>query len=170
MDQRSLSRIEVFVFKAPWPAFCGPESSGNSCCGILKLTCKAGYSWAQGVLCADHKEIDLMKWSGFLHTIRHCRLDEAIEIVRRLSPEWEQTQREMVQMALLDLKAKLQGKVLSTHIQTDLRLRAAAAGNGLLSPGQMYYKPSRSLKHQQSWTELDMAELIDKSIAYYSIL
>ncbi|MNB71640.1 hypothetical protein D3C75_182130 [compost metagenome] len=169
MDQRSLSRIEVFVFKAPWPAFCGPESSGNSRFGILKLTCKAGYSWAQGLLCANDRDFDLMKWSSFLRTIRHCRLDEAIEIVRRLSPEWEQTQREMVQIALLDLQAKLQGKVLSAHIQTDLRLHAVAAGNGL-SPGQMYYKPSRSLKHPQSWTGLDMAELIDRSIAYCSIL
>lgn len=122
MEQRRLSRIEVFVFKAPWPAFGGLEISGSSRCGILKLTCKAGYSLAQGLLCEDDTEFDLMKWSGFLRTIRHCRLDEAIEIVRCLSPEWEQTQQEMVQTALLDLQAKLQGKVLSAHIQTESRL------------------------------------------------
>lgn len=169
MEQRRLLRIEVFVFNAPWPAFCGPESPGTSRFGILRLTCTAGCSLAQGILCADNMEFDLMKWSSFLRTIRHCRLDEAIEIVRRLSPEWEQTQREMVQTALLDLKAKLQGKVLSAHNQTESQLHVAAAGNSS-SPGRIYYKPSGSLLYQRSWPELDTAELIDKSIAYYSIL
>lgn len=45
MDQRRLSRIEVFVFDSPEPIHYGMEADQGSRYGILKLTCKGGSSW-----------------------------------------------------------------------------------------------------------------------------
>lgn len=169
MNQRRLSRIEVFVFDAPWPFHHATESSGKCRYGVLKLTCKAGCSWGAGILSAEGDHFDVIKWSSFLRSIRNHRLEEAIEIVQQLGAQWEPGQQEIVQTALLDLKARLQGKVVTSHLQMVPYSRTAGAG-GTPPFRRMYYKPSSSLLHKGSWQEPDIAELMDRSIAYFSIL
>ncbi|MEC0170150.1 hypothetical protein [Paenibacillus graminis] len=170
MESRRLLRIEIWVFDAPWPVSPGPDQAGNCRYGLLKLTCPAGHSWSQGLLW-EEKRVDLIQWSSFLRSIRRCRLEEAIQIVDRLGPRWEQSQRNLVSNALLHLKAKLQGKFIDTPVQTDYSYyHSVLAAGGNSSAGRMYYRPSRTLQLQQAWPEPDPAELINKSIAYYSIL
>lgn len=128
MDQRRLSRIEVFVFDSPEPIHYGMEADPGSRYGILKLTCKGGSSWGACLISANTNTFDLIKWSSFLRMIYHCRLEEAIDKVRTHGSEWDQTQFELVQDALQDLKAKLQGKSLADHIEQGRLYRAVAGG------------------------------------------
>lgn len=173
MDQRRISRIEVFVFDSPEPIHYGMEEAPNCRYSILKLTCKGGCSWGACLISANIKTFDLIKWSSFLRTIYHCRLEEAIDKVRILGSEWDQTQFELVQGALQDLKAKLQGKFLAGHIHQG-RLYRVAAGEGDSRGGRLYYKPSKAISgaslQKHSCLEPDTAELINKSISYFSIL
>lgn len=170
MESRRLLRIEIWVFDAPWPASPGPEQAGNCRYGLLKLTCQAGHSWSQGLLWED-KRVDLIQWSSFLRSIRRCRLEEAIQIVDRLGPQWRRTQRDLVLSALLHLKAKLQqGKFIDIQVQTDSYFHSVLAAGGNSSAGRMYYRPSRTQQLQRACPEPEPAELINKSIAYYSIL
>lgn len=101
--------------------------------------------------------------------IYHCRLEEAIDKVRTHGSEWDQTQFELVQGALQDLKAKLQGKSLAGHIEQG-RLYRAVAGGRDSKGGRLYYKPSSVALQKHSYPEPDTAELINKSISYFSLL
>lgn len=130
MDQRRLSRIEVFVLDEPEPIHYGMEGAEGCRYGILKLTCKGGCSWGACLISANTKNFDLIKWSSFLRAICHCRLEEALDKVRREGSDWEQVKLELVQGALQDLKAKLQGKSLAGHIQQG-RLYSVAAGGAI---------------------------------------
>lgn len=173
MDQRRISRIEVFIFEAPEPIHYGMEVAQDTRYGILKLTCKGGCSWGAFLISANFKTFDLIKWSSFLRTIYHYRLEEAIDKVRIHGSAWDQTQFELVQGALQDLKAKLQGKSYAGHIQQG-RLYRVAVGEGASREGHVYYKPSKALSNhslqKHSCPEPDTAELINKAIAYFSIL
>lgn len=173
MDQRRLSRIEVFVFDSPEPIHYGMEAEPDSRYGILKLTCKGGSSWRACLISANTKPFDLIKWSSFLRMIYHCRLEEAIDKVRTHGSEWDQTQFELVQGALQDLKAKLQGKSFAGHIEQGRLYRAVAGGRDSRG-GRLYYKPSKAMSsvalQKHSYPEPDNNELINKSISYFSIL
>lgn len=173
MDQRRLTRIEVFVFNSPEPIHYGMEATQDCRYGILKLTCKGGCSWGACLLSANTKTFDLIKWSSFLRTIYHCRLEEAMDKVHSEGAEWEQVQLELVRGALQDLKAKLQGKSCVGHIQQGRLYRVAAAG-GDTREGRLYYKPSKTISNasfqKHSCLEPDTADLINKSISYFSIL
>ncbi|MEK4102978.1 hypothetical protein NST28_02685 [Paenibacillus sp. FSL R10-2791] len=173
MDQRRLSRIEVFVLDEPEPIHYGMEGAEGCRYGILKLTCKGGCSWGACLISANTKNFDLIKWSSFLRAICHCRLEEALDKVRREGSDWEQVKFELVQGALQDLKAKLQGKSLAGHIQQG-RLYSVAAGGSNSRSERLYYKPSKALstasQQKHSCPEPDTADLINKSISYFSIL
>lgn len=173
MDQRRLSRIEVFIFDAPELIHYGMEAVQDTRYVILKLTCKGGCSWGACLISTNIKTFDLIKWSSFLRTIYHCRLEEAIDKVRIHGSEWDQTQLELVQGALQELKAKLQGKFLAGHIQQG-RLYSVAVGEEDSREGRVYYKPSKALSstllHKHSFPEPDTTELINKAISYFSIL
>lgn len=171
MAQSRLSRIEVFAFNEPQAIHHGMIASESDRYGILKLTSHNEHSWGSCIITNNAKSFDLIKWATFLRSIRNCQLDEALTIVNCQSTVWEPDQLVMVQMALLDLSAKLQGKFHTGHIQLD-RLHVAVAG-GNSQGGRLYYRPSKSLSglslQKRNWPDWNTTELIDKSIAYFSI-
>lgn len=106
----------------------------------MPVWCAEAYvqGWVQlgaGILSAEGDHFDVIKWSSFLRSIRNHRLEEAIEIVQQLGAQWEPGQQEIVQTALLDLKAKLQGKVVTSHLQMVPYSRTAGAGGTPPSDG-----------------------------------
>lgn len=117
MDERKLSRVELFAF---------PAKTG--CSVILKLSCGQEAGWGECVLPGRCGGVDLFKWSRFLRDIRRCTVGEAF--LRTSCPDQRRSgppeQLEMTRLALLDLEARQQGRCLLDLVESPPPLRLAA--------------------------------------------
>lgn len=172
MIQRRLTRIEVFAFEEPWPVHYGMECPGKGKYGILQLTCEGGRGWGAGILSGDEGDApDLIHWSSYLRSIRHCSVEEALEILDLTQPEWSREQQQILRMALLNLQAKLQRRLAAvTLLAMNTGWRRIAAARDRTGTCALYYRPPITALHRQGWPEPDTAQLIDKSVSYISII
>lgn len=161
MNQNKLSQIELFAFDAPPFLLCGTGQSERCWHVILKLSCGKQSGFAECILSADDTAVDLIKWGSFLMNIRNRTLEEALEIVRHKDSEWAKNQLKLVQTALLKLA---QVTYVQHRIAVGAELWVSRNHSNLLNT------LPKALIQKQPHFDLNTANLIDKSTAYFSIL
>ncbi|MCL6457636.1 MAG: hypothetical protein K6T85_06485 [Gorillibacterium sp.] len=154
MNERKLSQIELFAFDEPQCFYNEVGKLGNCRYGILKLTCGEEMGWGECIMSANTKAVDLIKWGAFLRDISKHSLDEAMAIVRRAGSSWQQNQLEVVQMALLDMSARLQGKSLAELVQIQHTLGIAVGAE--LSTTHNYRKTVKTSSN--TWPQKERAD------------
>jgi hypothetical protein len=115
MDERIVG-IQMFEFDVPSSFHYEQGRMTNCRYGLLKITCSGQTGWGECIMSVNENHFDLIKWSTFLYKLKKLTLQEAHETIEHNKALWGKAKTELVEMALLDLTARLQKKKLNEVI------------------------------------------------------
>ncbi|QGQ94664.1 hypothetical protein EHS13_07060 [Paenibacillus psychroresistens] len=154
MDDRIVG-IQMFEFDVPSSFHYEQGRMVNCRYGLLKITCSGQTGWGECIMSINEKHFDLIKWSTFLYKLRKLTIQEAqiaIELNRAL---WGKAKTELVEMALLDLTARLQKKKFNELIGlgVDLNKGSSIRTLDILPSNYSFKQTATSLLVPKSITE-----------------
>lgn len=115
MDERIIG-IQVFEFDVPSCFHYDQGRMVNCRYGLLKITSSDQTGWGECIMSINENHFDLIKWSTFLYTLRKLTILEALKTIAAHKSLWGKVKTELVEMALLDLTARIQRKKFNEMI------------------------------------------------------
>lgn len=115
MDEKIIG-IQVFEYDVP-SCFHYAHGKMIKCrYGLLKITTSEQTGWGECIMSINENQFDLIKWSTFLYKLKNMSLKGAYKTIQLHKALWGKAKTELVEMALLDLIARLQKKKFSEFI------------------------------------------------------
>ncbi len=160
MNSDRVMRIELFAFDTR-PSFANRPTRAGSMYLILRLTCGEQVSYGECVIFKGGQVTDLIKWGAFLKCIHHATLEEVLMTLRLHEKEWTTNQQVLLQSALFNL---LQARY------PRLKIAAGSARNEHHIALSIPHTASMIYSTNRCYEDLNLSQLFDESVSYYSIL
>jgi hypothetical protein len=121
--------------------------------GLLKITCSGQSGWGECIMSINENHFDLLKWSAFLYKLKKMTIHEAHETITLHKSLWGKVKTELVEMALLDLTARIQKKKF----------------NEVIGLGGDHNTVSKNIEFGTGF-QLDLLKLLQESQAYFAVI
>jgi hypothetical protein len=155
MDDRIVG-IQMFEFDVPSSFHYDQGRMVNCRYGLLKITCSGQTGWAECIMSINENHFDLIKWSTFLYKLKNLTIQKAHETIELNKALWGKAKTELVEMALLDLTARLQKKKFNEMIGLggDLTTGSSIRSLGNHHSSYLYKQTATSLLVPKNITEI----------------